>query len=63
MTKIVVDQKKCIGCGMCTITAPKTFRLGKNGKSEVISQTAGSEKEVSEAIKGCPVQAISRKSS
>ncbi len=45
---------------MCTITAPKTFRLGKNGKSEVTSQTAGTEEEVNEAIKNCPVNAISR---
>lgn len=58
MKKIVVDAKKCIGCGVCPILAPKTFRMNRKGKSEVISQTASSQKEIKEAIAGCPVGAI-----
>lgn len=59
MKKIVVDQKKCIGCGTCALLAPKTFKLDKNGKVEVISQTASPKKKVNEAIANCPVEAIS----
>ena len=61
MKKIIVDQKSCIGCGLCLALAPKIFRLGKNGKCQVINQSAGSEKEIQEAIVSCPVRAISRK--
>lgn len=58
MKKIVVDQNKCIGCGACTLVAPKTFKLGKKGKAEVINQKAGNKKEVKSAIEGCPMMAI-----
>lgn len=59
MKKIVIDQKKCIGCGTCALLAPKTFKIDKNGKAEVISQTASPGKKVNEAIASCPVEAIS----
>ena len=61
MKKIVVNQKKCIGCGTCTVLASKNFKLNKNGKAQVISQTGGGKKEVSDAIVRCPVRAISYK--
>ena len=61
MTKIVIDQKKCIGCGTCTVLAPKTFKLGKNGKAEIMNQKGDSETKIKEAISSCPVQAISVK--
>jgi ferredoxin len=53
---INVDQNACIGCGSCAALCPDTFKLGGEGKSEVISQ------ENIECAKGaaeaCPVQAI-----
>ncbi len=67
MAKIpVVDKEKCIGCGTCTVLAPKTFRLGKDGKAEVINPPADEEEKISklvsaeikEAIDSCPVEAI-----
>lgn len=60
MTKIHINQRKCIGCGTCTVVAPKTFRLGKNGKAEVINQK-DSLTNVKAAIQSCPVEAISLK--
>lgn len=61
-----VDKEKCIGCGTCTVLAPKTFRLGKDGKAEVINPPADEEEKISklvsaeikEAIDSCPVEAI-----
>ena len=67
MAKIpVVDKEKCIGCGTCTVLAPKTFRLGKDGKAEVINPPADEEEKISklvsaeikEAIDSCPTSAI-----
>jgi ferredoxin len=56
--KIIIDQKKCIGCGTCAILASKTFKIDKSGKSEVINQTGNSKEEIRNAIDSCPVSAI-----
>lgn len=58
MKKLVVDQDKCLGCGTCVVVASKTFRLGRNGKSEVIDENGDSKKEIQNAIDSCPVRAI-----
>jgi len=59
MAKIpVVDKNKCIGCGTCTVLAPKTFRLGKDGKAEVINPPGDEEEKIKEAAESCPVDAI-----
>jgi len=62
MKKIVVDINKCIGCGTCVFIAPDAFKLGKDGKSEVVKNAKAESEEVKEAIEGCPVNAISLKS-
>ncbi len=59
MKKIVINKNMCIGCGTCSFIAPKTFKLGKGGKAEIISQTGDSDKKIKEAIESCPVNAIS----
>lgn len=58
MKTLTIDMKKCVGCGTCCIIAPKTFKMGKNGKAMVISN--GKDKNIDLAIFTCPVQAISR---
>jgi ferredoxin len=60
--KIIVDQKKCIGCGLCEALAPKTFKLKNKGKSEVINQEGDSKADIQNAIDSCPVNAIAYKS-
>ena len=54
---IKVDSDKCIGCGMCAGICPETFQMNADNKSEVINA------EVTDcaknAIKNCPVEAIS----
>lgn len=62
MKKPIVDQGKCIGCGLCaSLTDDKVFRI-VDGKAEVYGGCDGWEgcnEKVTEAIESCPVQAIS----
>jgi len=55
-----VDQDTCIGCGLCTGTAPEVFRMNDDGLAEAYSEVDEVGKDVvQEAIDGCPVEAIS----
>lgn len=56
--KIIVDKNLCLGCGTCVVMAPKTFRLGVDGKAEVIEPAGDKEETIKEAIDSCPVNAI-----
>jgi ferredoxin len=58
--KPIVNQETCIGCGSCEATCPQVFHL-ENGKSQVIAGVdyAKEKAGIDEAIKICPVQAIS----
>ncbi len=56
-----VDQEACISCGLCVSTCPGVFRFNENGKSEVYDPAGAAEREIQQAIDGCPVQAISWK--
>lgn len=56
--KITIDEKKCIGCGTCTVLAPKTFRLKDDGKAEVMTPPGDEEEKIKEAVDSCAVNAI-----
>ncbi len=56
--KITIDKDKCIGCGACTALAAKTFRLGDDGKAEVIEPAKDKEEDIKNAAESCPVEAI-----
>jgi ferredoxin len=56
--KITIDKSLCIGCGTCISIASKTFKLGDDGKAEVIEPMKDEEKIIKEAIDSCPVSAI-----
>lgn len=56
--RVWVDQKTCIGCGVCTTIAPKVFELGKNGKSKVKNPEGADLETIKLAVDACPVQAI-----
>ena len=65
--EVTIDKQKCIGCGTCVAIAPKSFKLGDDGRVEVIDPAgviegdliAGdSEAKVKEAAESCPVSAI-----
>lgn len=55
---IKIDKQKCIGCGACTVNAPKTFKLGNDGKAQVIEPVGDDEATIKQAAEGCPVEAI-----
>ena len=56
MTK--VDEVTCIGCGLCETICPEVFVMNNDsGKSEVRNHKMSDK--VKEAIKECPVDAIS----
>jgi ferredoxin len=58
MAKIVVDQDKCIGCGACVATCPKSFKLN-SGKAHAIKSKVEELTCEKAAESGCPVGAIS----
>jgi ferredoxin len=56
--KAQVDKTKCIGCGTCTVIAPKAFKLEDDGKAVFVEGTDEAEEKIGEAIESCPVQAL-----
>lgn len=56
--KVKIDKNKCIGCGTCVAIAPKSFKLGKDGKAQVIEPVGDDEEKIKEAAESCPVGAI-----
>lgn len=56
---LVVDKEKCIGCMTCISNFPEIFKLGEDGKSEVISGANATPEQAKSAIDDCPVGAIS----
>lgn len=55
-----INKEKCTGCGMCINLCPAAFKMGEDGKAEVIQGHTCSEKcNCKEAINSCPVLAIS----
>ena len=56
-----IDKENCIGCGMCASEAEKVFKIGDDGKAEVITQDfTDYESEVNSAIENCPAKVISK---
>lgn len=56
--KLTIDKNKCIGCGTCAVIAPKSFKLGDDGKAEGIEPPGDEEKVIKDAVDSCPVDAI-----
>ena len=56
--KLAVDEKRCIGCGMCAAAVPEVFRI-VGGVSTVAGQPEAKRIfRVLDAANGCPVNAI-----
>jgi len=57
----VIDQDLCIGCGLCTSLAPKTFAMGDGGSKAIVlevSEMPDSEERIRNAVESCPAHAI-----
>ncbi|MFE7463334.1 ferredoxin [Streptomyces sp. NPDC057499] len=59
--RIGIDKGRCIGAGQCALTAPKVFTQDDDGFSELLPgyEDALDGATVREAVRVCPVQAIS----
>jgi ferredoxin len=60
MTKILIDQDKCIGCNTCPLIDPQVFEMDTTiYKAKVKNQPGKVTESVQSAISSCPVGAIS----
>jgi ferredoxin len=60
MSKPIVNQETCIGCGTCESICPAVFKVNETGKAQVLEADYEANKEcIKESINSCPVQAIS----
>ena len=55
---VTVDDKRCIGCGMCAAAVPEVFRV--IGRVSTVQAQPAKERffRVLDAANGCPVNAI-----
>jgi ferredoxin len=59
MTKINLDQNKCIGCNTCPLIDPETFEMDTTTyKAKVKKQPESITENLKTAIDACPVNAI-----
>ena len=58
--KVIVDEEKCMGCGVCESTCPEVFEMGDDNKAKVKLDPVLPALEAScrEATQGCPEEAI-----
>lgn len=58
--RVTVDTERCVGAGMCALTAPSVFTQDDDGFSEVLPgrEDGGGDPLVREAVRACPVRAV-----
>lgn len=59
---IEIDRERCVGAGMCVLTAPQVFdQSDADGRVMVLDRSAAAErsKTVENAVALCPSQALS----
>ena len=60
MTKVVLDQNKCIGCNTCPLLDPEVFEMDTTiYKAKIKKQPESITDSTQSAINSCPVGAIS----
>ena len=55
---VTVDDKRCIGCGMCAAAVPEVFRVVEHVSTVLALPEPGRIFRVLDAANGCPVNAI-----
>lgn len=61
--KIHVDRNRCTGIGMCEAVSPDWFEVDDDGVLQLINGDEfppEAEREIDEAIRACPTQALSK---
>lgn len=60
MTKVILDQNKCIGCNTCPLLDSDTFEMDTTiYKAKVKKQPEKITESIQNAVNSCPVGAIS----
>ena len=73
--KIIIDKRKCVGCGNCQMACQKFFKIGDDGRSHIKQGKEGKEDYIEEleisdpkdiecaknAADACPMQCITVK--
>jgi ferredoxin len=58
--RVKIDEKKCIGCGLCAELCPGVFSMGDFvARVSAAAITADMEEDLRAAAEDCPVTAIS----
>ncbi|WP_433858948.1 ferredoxin [Streptomyces kronopolitis] len=58
--RITIDTDVCVGAGQCALTAPGVFTQDDDGFSELLPgrEDGAGDPLLREAVRACPVQAI-----
>jgi len=58
--RVRIDEKKCIGCGLCAELCPSHFSMGDYVAKVVVDEVSPqTEEDLRAASEDCPVTAIS----
>lgn len=57
--RVLIDEKRCVGCGSCVIQAPQVFKLDSRGKAEVMTPIQTWSPIDGAYVLNCPTYAIS----
>ena len=60
MTKVIVDESLCTGCGLCASNCPEVFEMRDDNFAHVISNESKAC-DLKEIVDQCPVTAIGLK--
>lgn len=58
--KVSVNRDKCVGIGMCEVSAPEVFEVGDDGQAHVLVEeiAEADEEGVREAVANCPTESL-----
>jgi ferredoxin len=58
--KVTVDRTRCVGTGICEVTAPPVFELDDNAELAILQAEIGPDQleAVRTAVSHCPTQAL-----
>ncbi|MCM8774443.1 MAG: ferredoxin [Candidatus Omnitrophica bacterium] len=57
MSKIIIDENVCVGCGLCVNSCPECFELSDEGIAKVKGDECNTC-DIKEVANQCPVNAI-----
>ncbi|TVL89291.1 ferredoxin [Streptomyces sp. SAJ15] len=59
--RVTINHEVCIGSGLCALTAPTVFTQDDDGYSALVPghEDSADDPMVREAVRACPVQALS----